>query len=196
MPTPLDSLFQSSTSDAAPQNALDDESRARLMHIVNGEINPQDAAQLLGHIRTQNPESNAVIDQLMLRQQHKLRLFAKQAEKTQAELKAKIEEVCGEPFFPAVYLGPIDMQSGRRALVQFGNSGPRIVNVDEENVPHEQLRPGDEVLLGNELNVIRDRMPDRPKGGDLAPFSRLLDDGRLLLRTPATTRSSSKHRRD
>ena len=184
MPTSFDSIFETPNSPQPPQNTLDEGTRAQLMHLVSGEVPPHEASQLLSQIRNERPESTAEIDQLLMHHQRRLMMFAKKAEKTQAELRAKIEEVCGEPFFPAIYLGPIDMQSGRRALVQFGNSGPRIVNVDEDSVRHDQLRPGDEVLLGHELNVIRDLMPERPKGGELAPFSRRLEDGRLLLKTP------------
>ena len=184
MPTSLDPIFESPNPTTPPQSSLDEGTRAQLLHIVSGEVPAAEASQMLSHIRSQHPESASEIDQLLMHHQRRLFMFAKKAEKVQAELKAKVEEVCGEPFFPAIYLGPIDMRSGRRALVQLGNSGPRIVNVDEDSVRPDDLRPGDEVLLGNELNVIRDIMPDRPKGGELAPFSRRLDDGRLLLKTP------------
>jgi len=94
--------------------------------------------------------------------------------------RALLEELAAPPWYSAVCLGPVVTAKGHRILVTQGNAR-RLVGVTE-GVPAESLQKGDEVYLGNRLNVV---MAKSPYGltpcGEVGTLERRMEDGRLVL---------------
>ena len=100
----------------------------------------------------------------------------------QSKLKAMIEKLTAPPLHPAVFLCSLPTPGGMQALVAHGNS--RSVVGPSEEVPIESLKPGDEVLLSNQMNAILARSPwGVPPYGDTAMFKNLTADNRLVLQS-------------
>jgi proteasome-associated ATPase len=92
-----------------------------------------------------------------------------------------LTQLSGDPWPVATFLGLVDTAKGRRARVR--SAGVRgLVGVHPEVDPGA-LQVGDEVFLGREQNVIMARSPfGGARFGHTARFSRLLPDGRVILR--------------
>jgi len=98
-----------------------------------------------------------------------------------AKLSAQIEKLTSPPLHRAIYLEEIQVKEGRRAHVQYGGS-QCLVEVDQE-VSFEDLKPGREVFLSPERNIILKVSPrERIDFGHVAVVERQLPDGRLLVR--------------
>ena len=86
------------------------------------------------------------------------------------------------PLHPATFLGHLDGRAGPAAMVAQGTAR-RVVGLAEGLDPAD-FEPGDEVLLGHELNVILERAPsDMIHCGETAQFERWTADGRAVLQS-------------
>jgi len=149
----------------------------------------------LAHLQAKRAsgEISCQIDRALLERLSALEGGMEKAREYQRKLKDSLDCLTAIPWFPAIYLNACETPEGRRALVQYGNAR-RVVRLDRavERLP---LQPGDEVFLGNELNVIVAKSTSAPRGGETAIFERRTQDGRLVLRhhdeeivmDPATT---------
>src|SRR6185503_2204819 len=80
-----------------------------------------------------------------------------------------------------VFLGLVPTDTGTSAMITWGTSR-RVVRISEE-VDETNLRPGEEVLLGNELNVIVGKSPYHFfHSGETASFDRYTPDRRIVLK--------------
>jgi len=94
--------------------------------------------------------------------------------------RALLDELAAPPWYSAVCLGPVATAKGRRIAVTHGN-GRRLVGVTE-GVSAESLQKGDEVFLGNQLNVVMAKSPySLPSCGEVGTLERRMEDGRLVL---------------
>ena len=80
------------------------------------------------------------------------------------QLRAKLEELLGKAWYPAVFLGFLGAPLERSAMVWQGQTW-RVVGVCDQ-VPNDSLAKGCEVLLNRELTAIvaRSPRPCRPTG--------------------------------
>lgn len=105
----------------------------------------------------------------------------REARAAQAKLAEMVEELTSPPWHPWAFRGICPTSRGDQALVSCGGKS-RIVGV-AEGVNLGDLLVGDEVFLGQEMNMIMDRSPWGPRRcGETAVFDRLTSDGRLVIK--------------
>jgi proteasome-associated ATPase len=132
-------------------------------------------------LRGRGAEVGTAIDQSLLIQIQGLRRGLLEAREHQAELQELLEKLTAEPWHVAVYLGQVDIGSRQVAAVATGKD-VRVVGLGED-VTLDDLVPGDEVLLGKDLNVVMRKSPGSLHCvGETAEFQRTLADGRLILK--------------
>ena len=132
-------------------------------------------------IRATDPALAQRLDQILLTQIARLHDGLEEARANQAELAAVLAKFTAPPLHPAMFVGPVATSLGARAIVLHG-SAQRIVGLDDAVVLAD-LKPGDEVFLANQLNLIMAKSPRgiRP-GGETACFDRVLPNGSLMLK--------------
>ncbi len=149
--------------------------------VGDGELSEAEKLMLVASLRGQNESTDKVIDQYLVRDGSRLRAGLAVAQSHQDKLRSHLEKLAGPPHHPAVLLGRHATEKGVFAMVCHGSSR-RVVAFSDEVDP-EQIAVGDEVLLGNDLNVVVQKSPYSPqRGGEMASFSRYTDDGRLLVK--------------
>jgi len=132
-------------------------------------------------LRLESADLADFIDQKALERLDQAKLGLREAQKCQAELKEMLERVLATPWFPAVFVGPLASACGQKWIVQHGGTR-RAVNLASE-VKGEALRPGDQVFLNHELNVITGISPEGlPRYGELGLFDRKTSDGHLVVK--------------
>jgi proteasome ATPase len=154
---------------------------AKLM-AVGESAPPLEEKLLIMHlIRGSSPESGGQLDRHLLQELAGLRLGLEKAGENQQKLRAMIEGLTAPPFHPAVFLGAEMTSCGPGAMVMHGQAR-RVVHVADQ-IDLASLKVGDEVLLGNELNIVLDRSPFSSAGyGETAIFERYTDNGRVILK--------------
>jgi proteasome-associated ATPase len=136
---------------------------------------------LVRSIRERGEEADRLLDDTLVRKITTLTSSLMDAETAQRKLAKMVDRLTSPPWHAAVFLAMTATRRGEAALVHVAN-GRRIVAI-EEGLDISGLRPGDEVLLGPELNVIVDSFPDcTPRVGEAAEFDRMTPDGRVVLR--------------
>lgn len=150
-------------------------------------LTPSDSAvfneRVLGAARTRasSAELSRKLDEMLLIEIVRLRDGLRSAATQQSDLKRMLETVTAPPLHTAVFLGLTELDRGTSALVVYGQAR-RAVTISDRVDP-ASLLPGDEVLLGPELNVIVAVLPERSLvTGDTATFDRLTADGRIVLK--------------
>lgn len=140
--------------------------------------------ELLAHLRAlraQSPETADALDRALIAQTVDLRRGLIGAREHLQQLKRILERLSSTPWHPAIFLAPVATGSHPTALVAC-NGSARVVGLAAE-VELDQLGVGDEVLLGQEMNVIMRRSPvPYPHTGETADFQHALPDGRLVLK--------------
>lgn len=132
-------------------------------------------------VRGRTRDRNGNLDRLLVDRIHALAAGLGEARATQAQLKALLEELTLPPWFPAILEELLPGASAMRAVVMH-NGSTRIVGLADD-VDAAELRSGDEVYLGNQLNVIVGRSPAGPPCyGETARFDRYIDDGRMVVK--------------
>jgi proteasome-associated ATPase len=129
--------------------------------------------------RQQSSEESRSQDVRLLTQIKKLKRALAVAQKNRAQLQELLEKFTAPPLHLATFLETVEL-AGTLAAVVSHEGTLRIVAFGHE-VP-ESLAVGDEVLLGEELNVLVAKSPcAASQCGQTATFDRRLPDGRLVL---------------
>ncbi len=142
---------------------------------------PSRQRELLAQARAQGAETVGQLDELMLREVRRLARGLDDARQRMDELAAIHARLTAPPHYPAIVLGVDQSVEGHRLMVAHAG-GLRSVEVAPELDGHG-LAAGDEVLLGNQLNVVVGIPTCRTwRAGETAPFDRYTGDGRLVLK--------------
>ena len=138
--------------------------------------------QLIRAMRGYSKETGRQVDKYLLERVEELRLGLMEAGAKQAEFKALLEKMTAPPWYPAIFLGLAAHERGMGAMIMHGGAR-RVVGLGEEIVPSE-LSIGDEVLLGNERNVVIAKSPYCFfEFGETALFDRYTSGGRVVLKS-------------
>jgi proteasome-associated ATPase len=122
------------------------------------------------------------IDRSLLERIGRLEGGLRVAQQKQAEFTELLEKFTAPPFFPAIYQNMVETVNGTSAVVRLGTD-LRAVSFGDA-VEASDLAPGDEVLLGNERNVIvAIAQSSCFDCGELATFSRFLSGSRCVVKS-------------
>lgn len=136
---------------------------------------------LLREIRGYSREIGQRTDRFLIEELSALQSGLSEARVNQEKLSQLLESMTAPPLHPAVFLGLVENGMGQAAMITWGTSR-RVVRISEE-IDAASLIPGDEVLLGNELNVITAKSPHAFfQSGETASFDRYTPDRRLVLK--------------
>ena len=135
---------------------------------------------LIQNARTRGPEMTVTLDRWFISQIDDLRSGLYEAREYQDALRKLHAQLTSPPWYPAVYLMPLD-GAPDKVLVTCGGA-PRVVSL-VDGVTQDQLSVGDDVLLNHELNVVlRSLTPSVTRACDIGEFQHALSDGRLVLK--------------
>jgi proteasome ATPase len=151
--------------------------------LATGEHAPtvESKVQMAQAFRARRPEQSAHLDHALLDRLARYDATLRLTQKAQAELEAIIARLEAVPWHPALFMRLMSTAAGERALVLY--AGQRRLVALAQEVDPGSLRPGDEVFLGSDLNVINARSPHGPPPyGETAFFERLTGDRRCVLR--------------
>jgi len=154
------------------------------MLLAVGEHAPSvdDKVRVLEHMRQRNAESGADVDRFMIEQLGQTRQALVEAQGKFEQAKSIMESLTATPWFPSVYLGPVDTLSGRYHMVAHGSSR-RLVGLADDVDP-DSLLPGVEVFLGNQLNVVMAvSTKGTPACGETACFDRYVPGDRMAIKS-------------
>ncbi|MEK6289233.1 MAG: AAA family ATPase [Acidobacteriota bacterium] len=141
----------------------------------------EEKVQLAHLIRGQSREAGQQVDHFLIDQVTRLRSGLDEARVTHEKLQSMLDELTSPPWHPAIFLGLAPMESREAAMVMYGNSR-RVVTISDD-IDHYSLAVGDEVLLGNELNVVVGKSPyNFFQSGETARFDRYMPDRRLVIK--------------
>jgi len=131
-------------------------------------------------LRLESADLADFVDRNLLEHLDLARIGLHEAQRLQAKLKETLDRVLATPWVAAVFMGPLSTGAGARAIVHQGGAR-RVVNLAPE-LEVESLRPGDQVFLNHELNVITGVSPDGlPRCGEVGVFDRRTSDGHLVV---------------
>lgn len=137
--------------------------------------------EFLASLRAESQEVSKQLDGVCIERMEAMHEGLTQSEKNLAELKALHETLTAPPWHSGTFLSVVASPSAhRKALVQMPQ-GVSAVGVSEE-VDLDRLKPGDEVLLAHQRNLILAAAPPRSRGGHTANFDRVLENGLWALR--------------
>ena len=164
--------------------AIDIQTALLMTHLEatgDGAPSLEEKQQMLSEIRRHSADDSARVDLILLKRIEKMASGLMEADENQKKLRALVEEMTKPPWHPAVLLGTQDTDFGPSAMVMHGNMR-RIVSIGD-GIDTETLNAGDEVLLGNNLNVIMARSSYSGfSSGQTAMFDRYTPDRRLILK--------------
>src|SRR5207248_366768 len=113
------------------------------------------------------------LDHFLLMQILRLREGLSEAADKQSQLAAMVATLTAPPLHCAMFVSAVPTAKGTLAHVLHGST-QRIVGLDD-GVSLGELKPGDEVFLSNNLNLILARSPRGIRlGGETAFFDRKL----------------------
>jgi ATP-dependent 26S proteasome regulatory subunit len=151
--------------------------------MATGEDAPslEEKVRFLQDLRRHSEELGRQADRFLVDQVAHLHQGLIEAQENQKKLKAVLEKLSATPWHPAVFLRPVATPLGQRVMVMHGSSR-RVVEL-ADGVDLDSLAIGDEVFLGNELNVVMGKSPcGIPQCGETAFFDRYTSDRRLVLK--------------
>lgn len=141
----------------------------------------QDKINILQGVRQESAEMSVCADEFLVAEVTQLRDTLHTVKKTQEELRQLLQRYDCAPWYPAVYMGPMETPHGTRALVLHASTH-RVVGF-AEGIEPEALAIGDEIHLCSDLNVIMARSPHGvPQFGETAVFERTMSANRIVLR--------------
>ncbi len=147
-----------------------------------GALNIAQKRQLVQQAREESPEFAAQLDDVLLRENERLRAGLMAAQEAQTKLRSKLDELTAPPWHPAVFRNRVDTPMGPRAMVWFGGR-PRLVSIADE-INDEEFRMGDEIYLNNELNIlVAASLIGMPQVGETAFFDRYVDFNRIVVKS-------------
>ena len=154
------------------------------MLLAVGEQAPpvEDKLRILEHMRQRPAEFGIEADRFMLEQLDQARRALVEAQGNLEQAKVVLETLTRTPWFPGIYVGSVETPLGPYYVVVHGNAR-RLVGLSD-GVDPASLRPGTEVFLGNQLNVIMSVSPwGIPACGETAHFDRYTPDGRMVIKS-------------
>jgi len=141
----------------------------------------EDRVRLAERIRAHSPHWSAELDQHLIAETDRLCATVREVQQRQRVLEEVHQKLTAPPWHPAVMLGITETSRGTEAVVSHAGS-VRVVGI--LGLDPGSLRPGDDVLLGTERNVVLGRLEARFQAvGDTAEFRRVLPDGRIVVRS-------------
>ena len=140
----------------------------------------EETLQHVGMICEQSPETARQLVRALLEDLARKRKALDHSQQMQKKLTELHKKLTAAPWHPATFLGMVDTTTGPRAEVIHGSSSRLVAVLDD--VEPDGLERGDELFLGNELNVVMAKAPlGRRRCGETAPFDHRTPDGRLVL---------------
>ncbi len=165
------------TPRSHPDEGLPPERRAAF---ESGQLPLEEQLEIVRGLRRQSPQAGERLDRFLLGEIGRLRAGLAEARGLQDQLKDVVQRLTTPPWHSAIFLGPAP---GRPSSVIVHHNGARRVVSLAKDVDPGCLAAGDEVLLGQELNVVMAASPGPPRSGAIAVFDRRLEDGRIVLRS-------------
>jgi proteasome-associated ATPase len=137
--------------------------------------------RLLQEIRTYSRDIGQRVDEFLLERLSAFQAGLAEAQLNQQKLSELLETLTAPPLHPAVFLGLVTTENAPAAMITWGTSR-RVVRISDE-IDAASLLPGEEVLLGNELNVVVGKSPYHFfHSGETASFDRYTADRRIVLK--------------
>lgn len=146
-----------------------------------GAPSRQDKVNVLQVTRAESPEMSRLSDEFLIAEIEQLREGLQLAKTAHEKLREVIQRYDAPPWYPAIYMGPVESSHGPRGLVLHATTH-RVVGFSNDIDP-STLQVGDEVHLCSDLRLIMARsIPGTPQCGETAVFERHTADGRIVLR--------------
>jgi proteasome-associated ATPase len=153
----------------------------QLTEVGDGAPSIEEKVQIAHLIRSHSRDAGKQVDHFLIDEATRLRLGLEAARDNQEKLQSMLDALTSPPWHPAIFLGHASMTNRRGAMVMYGPSR-RVVTISDDVDPFS-LAVGDEVLLGNDLNVIVGKSPyNFFQSGETASFDRYMPDGRLVIK--------------
>src|SRR6185295_7721178 len=168
-----------------PMRQDSDADIATLLHeltaVGEGAAPIEEKVQLAQLIRSQSRDSARQVDHFLIDEATRMRQGLTEALDNQQKLQVILDELTSPPWHPAIFLGLAPLEAREAAMVMYGNSR-RVVTIGEDLDPYS-FAIGDEVLLGNELNMVVGKSPyEFFQTGETATFDRYMSDRRLVIK--------------
>jgi proteasome-associated ATPase len=145
--------------------------------ILAAQAPPEEKVRQLGEARRQSAAMSDQMDLYLVAEIGRLHEDMARFRETHGAMRATLEKYSMPPLFPAVFL----KQLAAGPLVLMPGGGRRVVN-SADGVNLEALRPGDDVLLSPELNLLVGVAGDTGvRGGEVGIVDRLLDGNRAVV---------------
>ena len=152
-----------------------------LLAVGPGAPTLEQKAELAASIRGVSADTAHRLDLFLIDQLGTLRLGLEEAKANQVKMKGVLDVLTSPPWHLATFRGTVATSLGARAVVCHGSNWSVINLAPGGRV--EDLRVGDDVFLGGEMNVIVERSPGGVAiWGETALFDRLNPDGRLVIK--------------
>ena len=155
-----------------------------MINVINAGEDSRSIIEMQKHIhrmRSSSEHANSVVDNFFINNLILQKKKLHSAQRNLNMLKVELEKLTFVPYHVATFLKLLHSKGCQEAVVYYGNSR-RIVSIDSSINP-ESLIPGDEVFLGNELNVILKKSPEGSlRCGEIASFEEHMKGDRILIR--------------
>jgi proteasome-associated ATPase len=150
----------------------------RLASVIESGLPVDDKLRHLAVLRSAAAPDE--IDRYLIERVGNLHGGLRVAQQKQEELDELLEKLTAPPYFPAIYQTTVETENGPIAAVRLGTELRGVAFGD--TVDASSLAPGDEVLLGNERNVIVAKSQTSCFDcGELSTFSRFIPGGRCVV---------------
>ena len=165
-----------------PRPAKTEPSFDPLLSTGENALSVEDKIQYAEMIRVADPDAFRRLIEFLITHLARAREGALMAEEKLGEIAEVIAKLTAPPLHAATFVSAVAMTKGACALVLHGTS-QRVVGLDE-GVALGELKPGDEVFLASNLNVI---IAKSPRGirlvGETAFYARTLPNGCIVLKS-------------
>lgn len=143
--------------------------------------NPQEKFRFLREMCGRPEAKGSDVAAFLLQEVQRLRHGLMTAQQTHGQLEELVEKLTSPPFHPGLFLGWIDIDEQRAALIGIGNAQSVVQIGDDIDV--EDLSIGDTVLLNHGGSTLLSKV-SLPVfgGGETAFFDRTTPDGRVVLK--------------
>jgi proteasome-associated ATPase len=140
----------------------------------------QERCAMLARRRSESPLASSRLDQMLLEEIDRRGRGLQEASASIDQLKGLLDKLTTPPWHTGVFLCPVETEAGPRAMIYYGN-GRHVVNLAGA-LTLESLQSGEEVFLNSDLSAITASSPfGLPQVGEMAAFSRLTEDGRMIV---------------
>ncbi|MEN6493686.1 MAG: AAA family ATPase [Thermoguttaceae bacterium] len=140
----------------------------------------EERCAMLHRRRNESLETSSRLDRMLLDEIDRRGRGLQEAGASIDKLKELLDKLTTPPWHSGVFLRPVETEGGPRAMVHYGN-GRHVVNLAGA-LTLDSLQAGEEVFLNNDLSAITAKSPfGLPQVGEMGSFSRLTEDGRLIV---------------